>query len=206
MPCQNLKSLDRKLSNGLVETPVNSFRKYLISQDIKRLDPVHCPTVQGWAHWYIYRCTCLQKIPIGFDPDMKLDYDCLEKNLCDDIDCFFTEQELSEMVDLEKLRYKNLRKNYEVLLVMGKTILYHFVNIWFIQECNRVQLDGDYDRYFLNKSVLILNDTSSSIRWEHSHCHAACIKLEPLIQSLNPCSAARGSCFLTRPSYICFRF
>ena len=50
---------------------------------------------------------------------MKIDYDYLEKSVCGDIDCFFTEQELSEMVDLEKLRYKNLRKNYEVLLAMG---------------------------------------------------------------------------------------
>ena len=70
----------------------------------------------------MYTCTCLQKIPSGFDPDMVIDFDNFEKNLCDDIDCFFTEQELSEMVDLEKLRYKNLRKNYEALLAMGKTL------------------------------------------------------------------------------------
>ena len=80
--------------------------------------------------YLVYNVLIFQKIPSGFDPDMKIDYASLEKNLCDDIDCFFTEQELSEMVDLEKLRYKNLRKNYEVLLAMGKTICTNFLLIY----------------------------------------------------------------------------
>ena len=35
------------------------------------------------------------------------------------IDCYFTKAELEELCDIEKLRYKNIKRNYETMKLLG---------------------------------------------------------------------------------------
>lgn len=54
-------------------------------------------------------------------PDGKIDFARLYKPEEEiDIDQFFSKKELEEMSLLDKKRYKNLKMNYEVMLMMGK--------------------------------------------------------------------------------------
>jgi hypothetical protein len=66
---------------------------------------------------------------LGWPPDHKMDNnveddtdDEIEDMVDDDVDVdqVFTKAQLSTMCALEKLRYKNMRQNYEALLSFGK--------------------------------------------------------------------------------------
>ena len=41
----------------------------------------------------------------------------------DDIDHYFTKSELANLSDYEKLRYRNMKKNYEMMIKMGMTFI-----------------------------------------------------------------------------------
>ncbi|KAL5020798.1 hypothetical protein ScPMuIL_002119 [Solemya velum] len=41
------------------------------------------------------------------------------ENVSDDIDPFFTKAEMSKMSNYEKLRFKNMRKNFEMMVAVG---------------------------------------------------------------------------------------
>ena len=65
----------------------------------------------------------LQKIPKL--PDGQIDFKKLtEEEGPDDIDHFFTKNQLENLSDYEKLRFRNMKKNYEMMIKLGMYILY----------------------------------------------------------------------------------
>ena len=44
----------------------------------------------------------------------------LQTEVCDEIESFFTKAEFANMSDYEKLRLRNMRKNYEMMALLGK--------------------------------------------------------------------------------------
>jgi len=56
----------------------------------------------------------------------------LEK-VSDSIDQYFTKAEMSAMCDYEKLRFRNMRKNYEMMLALGEYLFnYTYCNVRYI--------------------------------------------------------------------------
>ena len=54
-------------------------------------------------------------------PNGKIDYAKLHKKEEEiDVDIYFTKKELDEMSSYDKKRYKNVKMNYEVMLLMGE--------------------------------------------------------------------------------------
>ncbi|XP_046557478.1 protein SSXA1-like, partial [Haliotis rubra] len=58
------------------------------------------------------------------DGERPIDYKAImKKKVCDDIDQFFTKAELSTLSDYEKLRLRNMRKNYEMMAELGLPVI-----------------------------------------------------------------------------------
>ena len=66
-------------------------------------------------HWLI---NVFQNLPML--PNGKIDFSKLHKKEEEiDVDIYFSKKELDEMSSYDKKRYKNLKMNYEVMLMMG---------------------------------------------------------------------------------------